>query len=373
MFYFFDLPSLCTNISRKRVTFPLRRGFFNSSPNLFPIMTTKISFLLCGLLVWGQLAFGQFDNSTGTSTTSSNLGIGSSASSSQKLKIISSGNPVLGTSIDGLRAEAYLEDSYAIRAYGSGPSHSKGHGLYAQSDYGYAGFFKATAGGYGIYAWSDDGQAGRFKSANGYAGYFEGRAHVTQNLSLAQDLLGTRSSGAFTIFANSSAANGAYLHLHGASSSSPGEISFVAGAGNHSQGGRIRFSSYNPSTSSWREAMRIDGSGKVGIGTTNFSIAGCRLYVQDGIATGKVNVNQTLADYVFAPGYDYPSLGETETYIQEHRHLPGVMSQAEVDAAGGTDLGLLTVQLQQKLEELYLHSIEQEKRIQALEAELKSK
>ena len=50
-------------------------------------------------------------------------------------------------------------------------------------------------------------------------------------------------------------------------------------------------------------------------------------------------------------------------------HAYTVVSQAEVDEAGGVELTAFTVQLQEKLEELYLHTIALEKRLQALEAE----
>ena len=94
--------------------------------------------------------------------------------------------------------------------------------------------------------------------------------------------------------------------------------------------------------------------------------------VRRGLQAWKLKTDASLADYVFADDYTYPSLLEVESFIEEHRHLPGVISAAEVEAAGGVELGEFTVQLQEKLEELYLHSIAQEKRIQALEAELQT-
>ena len=63
-------------------------------------------------------------------------------------------------------------------------------------------------------------------------------------------------------------------------------------------------------------------------------------------------------------------LAEVDSFVQENHHLPGVISQAEVDEAGGVELTAFTVQLQEKLEELYLHTIALEKRVKELEAEL---
>ena len=91
--------------------------------------------------------------------------------------------------------------------------------------------------------------------------------------------------------------------------------------------------------------------------------------VEKGIRTGRVQTDAALADYVFAEGYTYPTLAEVDSFIQENHHLPGVVSQAEVDEQGGVDLTDFTIQLQEKLEELYLHVIEMDKRIAELEAE----
>ena len=93
------------------------------------------------------------------------------------------------------------------------------------------------------------------------------------------------------------------------------------------------------------------------------------LYVQKGIQTGRLKTLASLADYVFAPDYALMPLPEVADYIATHRHLPGVISQAEVDAAGGLELTAFTVQLQEKLEELYLHVIALQQEVAALKAE----
>ncbi|WP_338876193.1 hypothetical protein WBJ53_11120 [Spirosoma sp. SC4-14] len=72
------------------------------------------------------------------------------------------------------------------------------------------------------------------------------------------------------------------------------------------------------------------------------------------------------ADYVFAPNYQLPSLAETEQYIQQHKHLPGIPSAEEM-VKQGTDLTTLLATLVKKNEELTLHLIEQQKRIERLE------
>jgi hypothetical protein len=101
----------------------------------------------------------------------------------------------------------------------------------------------------------------------------------------------------------------------------------------------------------------------------NFADPDYRLYVDKGIQTGRIKTLASLADYVFEPGYEVMPLDSVAAFIEENHHLPGVISQTEVEAEGGVDLTAFTVQLQEKLEELYLHAIEMDKRLHALESE----
>ncbi|MBN2038381.1 MAG: InlB B-repeat-containing protein [Chitinispirillaceae bacterium] len=70
-------------------------------------------------------------------------------------------------------------------------------------------------------------------------------------------------------------------------------------------------------------------------------------------------------DYVFAPGYKKPTIAEVEQYIKKNRHLPGVKSAAEIKE-NGLDLVEMNMILLQKIEELTLYAIEQQKQIQEL-------
>jgi hypothetical protein len=64
-----------------------------------------------------------------------------------------------------------------------------------------------------------------------------------------------------------------------------------------------------------------------------------------------------------------PSLTEVATYIEENKHLPNVPSAAEVEQ-NGVDLGEMDKILLQKVEELTLYVIQQQKQIEALQKEL---
>ena len=115
----------------------------------------------------------------------------------------------------------------------------------------------------------------------------------------------------------------------------------------------------------------------VGIGTTNITDVNYKLFVETGIRTRKVKVDQvSWADYVFKPEYKLRPLAEVESFIRRNNHLPEVPSEKEVKE-NGVDLGENQVALLKKIEELTLYLIdqnkeikEQNKRLEQLEKEL---
>lgn len=77
---------------------------------------------------------------------------------------------------------------------------------------------------------------------------------------------------------------------------------------------------------------------------------------------------QQWSDHVFMPDYRLRSLAETAEYIQKHKHLPDVPSAGEM-VKNGIDLTAMLAILVKKNEELTLHVIKQQKRIERLEAQ----
>lgn len=77
------------------------------------------------------------------------------------------------------------------------------------------------------------------------------------------------------------------------------------------------------------------------------------------------------ADYVFANDYKLKSLEEVEKHIKEKGHLPNIPSAKEVEEQG-INVADMDAKLLEKIEELTLYSIEQNKRIQKLESENKT-
>ena len=109
--------------------------------------------------------------------------------------------------------------------------------------------------------------------------------------------------------------------------------------------------------------MEITNDGKVGIGTSEPSH---ELSVHGTIQAEEVIVEQFTPDYVFGESYDLWSPEEIEAYIEAEQHLPGVPSADDI-AAHGVSLGDQQAVLLQKVEELTLHMIEQNKRLKRQE------
>ena len=87
----------------------------------------------------------------------------------------------------------------------------------------------------------------------------------------------------------------------------------------------------------------------------------------------------TFPDYVFEsyfdgissynPDYRLPELREVANYVKENKHLPGVQSRDDIKQRGYWDLTENIRTNLEKVEELYLYTIEQQKRIEFLETE----
>jgi|GEM_PF-1462488 len=110
--------------------------------------------------------------------------------------------------------------------------------------------------------------------------------------------------------------------------------------------------------------INITNLGKVGIGTTTPQ---SEFAVNGTITAQRVKVTQTgWADYVFNKDYPLTPLAAVEKYVTTHQHLEGIPSAAEV-AKDGIDVGEINKKLLEKVEELTLYLIEQNKKIAALE------
>ena len=82
----------------------------------------------------------------------------------------------------------------------------------------------------------------------------------------------------------------------------------------------------------------------------------------------KVQTN-VWADYVFKPNYNLMPLQEVEQYIKINKHLPEIQSQADV-IKNGLNMGEMQNKMMQKIEELTLYMIEQQKTINQQSAKI---
>jgi hypothetical protein len=105
--------------------------------------------------------------------------------------------------------------------------------------------------------------------------------------------------------------------------------------------------------------------GNVSIGDS-YVPAGYALSVNGKVIATEVAVKlrNKWGDFVFAPEFKLMSLSEVEAYVKKHSHLPGVPSAIEIEN-NGLEMGEMENILMQKVEQLTLYAIEQDKTIAA--------
>jgi hypothetical protein len=109
----------------------------------------------------------------------------------------------------------------------------------------------------------------------------------------------------------------------------------------------------------------IDESGNIGIGTVYTK--GFKLAVKGKIGAEEVQVKANYwSDFVFEDDYQLRDLEEVESFIEENKHLPDIPCEKEV-LENGIQLGKMDAKLLQKIEELMLYTIQQEKKIKELQ------
>ena len=169
-------------------------------------------------------------------------------------------------------------------------------------------------------------------------------------------------NGPTTAYGNTRFSNNAGSHKGGA-----GAITFLG------NGGTMAFYVSGESTGKdtdvdWGTAqMYIRRSGNVGIGVVDPAY---KLDVDGSIRGEKVIADpDAWPDYVFEDEYDLKSLEEVENYIKANGHLPNI-APAETYLTNGVSLADMDVKLLEKIEELTLYTIEQDKKIKEQHQEL---
>ncbi len=121
-------------------------------------------------------------------------------------------------------------------------------------------------------------------------------------------------------------------------------------------------------TSPWDsgKGLYVKTNGHVGIGTAH---PDAKLTVKGKIHTQEVKVDLAGAiapDYVFLEDYNLKTIEEVAQHILEKGHLPNIPSAKEMEKEG-INLKEMNLKLLEKIEELTLYTIQQQKRINELE------
>jgi len=131
---------------------------------------------------------------------------------------------------------------------------------------------------------------------------------------------------------------------------------------------KLQFQTHSATDGIWNIGMLIDDSGRIGIGLTNPD----EMLTVNGIIHAKevkVDMTGSLADFVFKPTYKLMPLNQVEQYVNTNSHLPEMPSAAEV-SKNGLNMGEMQNKLLQKVEELTLYMIDQQKTINLQSAKI---
>ncbi|MEK6152013.1 hypothetical protein WIW50_02070 [Flavobacteriaceae bacterium 3-367] len=141
-------------------------------------------------------------------------------------------------------------------------------------------------------------------------------------------------------------------------------LSWVASTRGSSENYALSFYPSLNGTSWSSPVLSLKTNGRIGIGT---SAPDSKLTVKGKIHAEEVKVDLSVPgpDYVFKDDYDLRTLEETQQYIKEHGHLPNIPSAEEMEE-NGMELGLMNMKLLEKIEELTLYLLQQDKIIKQL-------
>jgi len=241
-----------------------------------------------------------------------------------------------------------------------------------------------TSKGMAIYGYS--------QNSDGYAGYFEGRGYFSGNVGIGTpsphtklyvrastvndfdrdnyaDMIVEGEEGRLELVSNNLGNNAAAIILTDVAGANDNRKWFL-GTGTSNVNNKL-FIGYTTSTTDINQTgnadMTITTTGDVGIGTTNPQ---SKLAVNGTITAKKVTVTlEGWPDFVFADNYKLMPLDKLEKHIKVNNSLPGIPKEKDV-VESGVDLGEMQAKLLEKVEELTLYVIEQNKKISELEEKI---
>nr|WP_320120045.1 hypothetical protein [uncultured Marinifilum sp.] len=128
----------------------------------------------------------------------------------------------------------------------------------------------------------------------------------------------------------------------------------------------LQFTFIKPSGKGVRDLFSINSFGNVGIGTNNPNF---KLDVLGTIRAQDLKVDMEGADFVFEEDYLLRSIEEVETFVKANKHLPEISPAKEMQE-NGVNQSEMNQKLLQKIEELTLYLIQQNKELKSQTQEI---
>ena len=97
--------------------------------------------------------------------------------------------------------------------------------------------------------------------------------------------------------------------------------------------------------------------------------SGGNITITGSLTTGTPNV---YPDYVFESDYDLMPLSDLAQFIEKNGHLPNIPTAEEVEAAQQINMSEMQIKLLEKVEELTLYTLQQQKTIEELQQRLEA-
>ncbi len=205
---------------------------------------------------------------------------------------------------------------------------------------------------------------GRNYNSNGYGGFFVGKSYFSGNVGIGT----TDPDYKLDVDGQIQCMHeNPYIKLHDNNTSEDYHSQYLI-----SRDGYFLVQAYDGSN--WTSTMQLRPTiqyfpGNVGIGTTN--PGDYKLAVNGHIRAKEIKVETGWSDFVFADNYKLMSLDRLEKHIKANKSLPGIPTEKEV-LKNGVELGEMQAKLLEKIEELTLYVINQDKELNELKKEVEN-
>jgi hypothetical protein len=309
-------------------------------------------------------------------------------------------NSFFGVASGGQNTDGYFNSAFG---YGAGQNNTTG---YNNSFFGSSAGVFSTTGSNNVFFGARAGQSNRSEDDNSLIGALSDsaagitnataigcRAKVTQSNSLILGSInGVNGATADTDVGIGTTSPSYRLHIHhtgtypriyvqGDTGKYPGfqlgfdsagsKVALVRAVEQDTNGTALQFYTRND-PSSMVQGMVINDMGNVGIGTATPQE---KLHVNGNIrASGSITAfvtspEELIPDYVFKSGYKLMPVEALARYLEKENHLPNIPPAAEI-RKNGLNLAEFQMKLLEKIEELTLYTLQQEKTIKAQQQRL---